>query len=300
MHATIYNCYGKNVTVNGGNDVGGLVGMCNNSVVENCFTTGTITGTGISIGGVFGSMNSSLDANPEAQMVVNNCYSTAEAKGEGNVGAIAGWDEYAAYPQYLSTIDKAYYLEGKNPIGNCENYADYTSITAEQLTDGTLLDKLNSGKKDYYKTWISGEDNMPELRFVLDVDKTDLSELIAKAQEIIDSDNFYLPESIDNMKQEMDNAQKIVDKQDATAGEITAAYEKLETAIFNVIPAILGDVNFDNVLDINDVTLIQKHIVNIEIQGTFYESLADVDGDGIITIKDATGVQIILIKSQAA
>src|SRR5699024_8170336 len=105
MHATIYNCYGKNVTVSGGNDVGGLVGMCNNSVVENCFTTGTITGTGISIGGVFGSMNSSLDANPEAQMVVNNCYSTAEAKGEGNVGAIAGWDEYAAYPQYLSTID---------------------------------------------------------------------------------------------------------------------------------------------------------------------------------------------------
>ena len=46
--------------------------------------------------------------------------------------------------------------------------------------------------------------------------------------------------------------------------------------------------------------LIQKHIVNIEIQGTFYESLADVDGDGIITIKDATSVQIILIKSQAA
>lgn len=300
MHATIYNCYGKNVTVSGRNDVGGLVGMCNNSVVENCFTTGTITGTGISIGGVFGSMNSSLDANPEAQMVVNNCYSTAEAKGEGNVGAIAGWDEYAAYPQYLSTIDKVYYLEGKNPIGNCENYADYTSITAEQLTDGTLLDKLNSGKKDYYKTWISGEDNMPVLRFVLDVDKTDLSELIAKAQEIIDSDNFYLPESVDNMKQEMDNAQKIVDKQDATAEEITAAYEKLETAIFNVIPAILGDVNFDNVLDINDVTLIQKHIVNIEIQGTFYESLADVDGDGIITIKDATSVQIILIKSQAA
>ena len=102
------------------------------------------------------------------------------------------------------------------------------------------------------------------------------------------------------MKQEMDNAQKIVDKQDATAGEITAVYEKLETAIFNVIPAILGDVNFDNVLDINDVTLIQQHIVKIEIQGTFYESLADVDGDGIITIKDATGVQIILIKSQAA
>lgn len=298
MHATIYNCYGKNITVSGGNDVGGLVGMCNNSVIENCYTTGTITGSGISIGGLFGSMNSSLDANPEARMIVNNCYSTAKATGSGNVGAIAGWDEYAGFPQYLATIDKVYYMEGEYPIGNCDNYADYTVLTAAQFTDGTLLDMLNNGKKAYYKTWISGDDNMPELRFVLNVEKSDLTELIAKAQGIIDSDDFYLPESIDNMKFAMNKAQTVVDNQQATKEEITASYEELETAIFNIVPAILGDVNFDNVLNVNDVTLIQKHIVKLDIQETFYESLADVNGDGVINIYDATLIQIILIQAQ--
>ena len=55
-----------------------------------------------------------------------------------------------------------------------------------------------------------------------------------------------------------------------------------------------GDVNHDNTVDIEDVTLIQKYLTRMEITGTFDEKLADVDGDGKILINDATRIQIQL------
>ena len=57
-----------------------------------------------------------------------------------------------------------------------------------------------------------------------------------------------------------------------------------------------GDVNHDNTVDIEDVTLIQKYLTRMEITGTFDEKLADVDGDGKILINDATLIQIQLSK----
>lgn len=298
MHAKIYNCFGKNITVTGGSDIGGLVGMCNNTVAENCYTTGTVSGSGISVGGLFGSINSSLDADPNARIFISNCYSAASVSGTENTGAIAGWDEYAGFPQYLSTIEKVYYQSDKNPIGNSTNYSDYTAVSAEEFIDGTLLEKLNIGKKDYYKTWTAEENSMPELRFVFSADKTSLTELIAKAQEKIDSGEFYLPETADRMKIAMSNAQTALDNEFVTSEEMTRLYEELETAIFNLLPAKLGDVDFNNIIEIKDVTLIQMYLVRMDLPETFYLSLADVDGNGVVNILDATLVQIMIINNQ--
>ena len=55
----------------------------------------------------------------------------------------------------------------------------------------------------------------------------------------------------------------------------------------------LGDVNHDNKIDVNDVTAIQKYIVNIPLEN-FDQIIADVNCDGKITINDATAIQIML------
>lgn len=47
------------------------------------------------------------------------------------------------------------------------------------------------------------------------------------------------------------------------------------------------------IMDVNDVTAIQMFIGNMS-QGIFDQALADVNGDGSITIKDATEIQCIL------
>lgn len=50
----------------------------------------------------------------------------------------------------------------------------------------------------------------------------------------------------------------------------------------------LGDVNGDGKININDCTLIQKHVASLTIIDTTY---ADTDKDGRITVKDATVIQ---------
>ena len=53
----------------------------------------------------------------------------------------------------------------------------------------------------------------------------------------------------------------------------------------------VGDVNKDGVVDINDVTDIQKLMISDEELTEEQISLADVDGDGIVCVRDATYIQ---------
>lgn len=55
---------------------------------------------------------------------------------------------------------------------------------------------------------------------------------------------------------------------------------------------ISGDVNLDGVVDVNDVTLVQKYIAEYDITFTGAQQLvADMNGDGNVTIVDATYIQ---------
>lgn len=56
----------------------------------------------------------------------------------------------------------------------------------------------------------------------------------------------------------------------------------------------IGDVNYDNEVDVNDVTAIQKYLAKLDLNiNTAY---ADVNGDGTISIRDATYIQLKLAK----
>ena len=56
----------------------------------------------------------------------------------------------------------------------------------------------------------------------------------------------------------------------------------------------IGDVDLDGTLDINDVTLIQKYVAHIVTFTDTQRLVADVNGDGKISIEDATALQDLI------
>ena len=67
------------------------------------------------------------------------------------------------------------------------------------------------------------------------------------------------------------------------------------TAESLVIPSkfVRGDVNKDGVFDALDVTVLQRKLVEYEVE-TYNEVAADVDGDGTVDVIDVTLMQRVL------
>ena len=64
---------------------------------------------------------------------------------------------------------------------------------------------------------------------------------------------------------------------------------------FQLIDALVGDVNLDNEVNINDVTAIQKHLADIQkIKKSLTRSYGNVNGDDKLSIKDATKIQLFV------
>lgn len=59
---------------------------------------------------------------------------------------------------------------------------------------------------------------------------------------------------------------------------------------------ILGDVNGDGYVDIDDVTLIQQYLVGLTVKD-FNKNTADVNKDGTINIYDATIIQVMILQA---
>lgn len=57
---------------------------------------------------------------------------------------------------------------------------------------------------------------------------------------------------------------------------------------------LLGDADGDGIVNINDVTAVQRHVAEIESVNAAFVRCADVDGNGSITVEDATAIQSYL------
>ena len=57
-----------------------------------------------------------------------------------------------------------------------------------------------------------------------------------------------------------------------------------------------GDANMDGKVDIKDATYVQMYVAKYEEAKTIIVSVADMSGDGVITVLDATLIQRELIK----
>lgn len=76
------------------------------------------------------------------------------------------------------------------------------------------------------------------------------------------------------------------EKSDSEIDNYIATYESL----------IPGDVNSDGYINIKDVTMIQKHIAELEQLDENQSICADTNGDGTINIHDATLIQKYIAK----
>lgn len=61
-------------------------------------------------------------------------------------------------------------------------------------------------------------------------------------------------------------------------------------------PVVLGDVDGDGILTVKDATYIQKHLAEYPEYSQINLKVADVDGDGKISVKDATTIQSMVNK----
>ncbi len=60
---------------------------------------------------------------------------------------------------------------------------------------------------------------------------------------------------------------------------------------------MLGDVNGDGTLSIADATTIQKYLASITELTSEQLALADFNGDGVVNVSDATAIQRELVNS---
>lgn len=132
--ATVYNVKVNDGSINGGSDVGGVIGyLSGNSTVSNCDNAATVTSSGRYCGGIIGQITSRNE-----NTTVSNCHNTGKITntGSGYTGGVVG----------LSNAK----------IQNCSNTADVTAtatgkiesvggIAGEQRNFGEITGCTNSG-----------------------------------------------------------------------------------------------------------------------------------------------------------
>ncbi|MBP6429267.1 MAG: T9SS type A sorting domain-containing protein [Bacteroidales bacterium] len=142
-----------NARVRGYTNVAALCGRLQDGTIENCFSTGLI-GAYSSVGGLVGYSDGGI---------VRNCYSTANVYGVIEVGGFAGILDYAdtqhcycsgnvsgnlttcAFANATWGVNFFQYSMAESVLrGSSGNNAGFT-LTFNQMTDGTLLNNLNTG-----------------------------------------------------------------------------------------------------------------------------------------------------------
>lgn len=220
----------------------------------------------------------------------NGLPNTTEFELETVINPPDDWSELQAAYDKWSEFDKT-------------GYTPESVAALQEALDAAkkMLDDLNAGLLDGYTQDMIDQqtDAVNAAGAALVVDKSELIALIEEANAIVaDTDTVYVPETIEALKAAIEAAQIVVDDEAATVEDVAAAIIELQKAIDGVkIGAYLGDSNYNWVINVDDVTLVQLYIANaMPSYAKIYEVLADVDKNGVITIADATEIQMIIAK----
>ena len=112
------------------------------------------------------------------------------------------------------------------------------------------------------------------------------------ADEPNDSDGL----GADQLKAKFDEAGKIIATyiNKTLIPEIESDVDKAETIITTSKVTKTGDTNLDGIISVNDVTTIQRFLVELEKLTDEQLALADTNGDGEVDVADATHLQMYL------
>lgn len=131
-----------------------------------------------------------------------------------------------------------------------------------------------------------------------EVDKTAIEEQLNRYNGLNKAD--YTEESWNAMEAVLVETKTVFENVLATEEQTAQAAENLRNAIDSLEKVSgyeVGDVDHSGLIDIDDATAIQCHLVKKAPVGTFDDSLADVNNDGHITIADSTCIQIMLMSN---
>lgn len=128
---------------NGGtaSQLGGIIGYAWVCTVKNCANLGTVSGGNQDIGGIIGYCNNN-------EITIRNCFNGVVVTGESNVGAIIGRD-----PSHQAVITWCFYIDGNDgDVGNGDqNRAE--KVTEGQIISGYVTYMLNEKKSTEDCLW---------------------------------------------------------------------------------------------------------------------------------------------------
>ena len=130
-NASVQNLGLTNVSVNGDNKVGGLMGYSDESTISNCYIFGLVNGDSF-VGGIMGSND---------QSTVSICYSAGTVNGNDNIGGLVGYTYQSSMTNCYSTSD----VSGNDNIGGLVGYNYYNSTVTNCYSSGSVSGTTNVG-----------------------------------------------------------------------------------------------------------------------------------------------------------
>ncbi len=297
MYATITNCFSKAEVTGALNDCGGLVGMLNNSVLSNSYSWGSVTAGGESIGGLVGAANRSL--NTAVGCTIENCYTAATVTGPRYTGAVIGYDESGAGEIYTITYRNLYYSGSQTAIGN-NSRGEVICLSAEELTDGTLLEALIAGVQDGFSAWVEGAAGYPEFAAVT-AEEVDFAELNALIEEAENMDvSSYSSASVEAFNTAVSTAKKLMNDTDISQKDVDTAIRMIKEAIENLEisnePLITVATNMPQ-YDVYGI----DHVIDGDFSTIFWKNGVQTPGDYIKftfrNAKELTQVRLISVEN---
>lgn len=122
-----------------------------------------------------------------------------------------------------------------------------------------------------------------------------LADAEAKLQEVKeDTNNIWYQPDVTALENKIDEAKALLEDADATDESLSAMTEELKAAM--IVRLMSGDVNGDGKISVNDATLIQLYTINAVTEEYVDVTAADTDGNSLIDINDATDIQKYLVE----
>ncbi len=192
----------------------------------------------------------------------------------GNTSAIvAEFDNLIAGGDYIVVVVKS---EGAEDLLSADNLLYIEQCTADE-SGSVSLECVPRESVENPVVLIFGAERMS----ISDVEVTALKDEGSQAVEYtVTLNGAVLTENTDY--------ELVADGESVT---ITGINNYKDSITLTVVPMLIGDVNKDNVININDTTYIMKYLAELENLNDNQKLVADTNGDGAITITDATQIQ---------
>lgn len=127
-------------------------------------------------------------------------------------------------------------------------------------------------------------------------DKTALAESIASADELLQDTFGYAPEDLESVNAALGAARSLYRDMTVSQRAVDSAAASLSEAVSAAYRYEVGDVDLDKVISIKDASKIQLFLARLTKLNDFQVSLGDFNGDGKFNITDAAVIQLTLAR----